>query len=55
MAIHVYLQIDAIKGESQDSGYQGWIELSSASWGVVQGARPYRRAAATQPYSSRHV
>jgi type VI secretion system secreted protein Hcp len=36
MAIDVYLQIDGIKGESQDSGHQGWIELSSASWGVVQ-------------------
>jgi type VI secretion system secreted protein Hcp len=36
MAIDVYLQIDGIKGESQDSGHQGWIELSSASWGVIQ-------------------
>jgi type VI secretion system secreted protein Hcp len=36
MAIDVYLQIDGIKGESQDSGHQGWIEVSSAHWGVVQ-------------------
>ncbi|TFW35556.1 Hcp family type VI secretion system effector [Massilia horti] len=36
MAIDVYLQIDGIKGESQDSGHQGWIELASASWGVIQ-------------------
>jgi type VI secretion system secreted protein Hcp len=36
MAIDVYLQIDGIKGESQDSAHQGWIELSSAQWGVVQ-------------------
>jgi len=36
MAIDVYLQIDGIKGESQDSGHQGWIEISSAHWGVVQ-------------------
>ena len=36
MAIDVYLQIDGIKGESQDSGHQGWIELESAHWGVVQ-------------------
>ena len=36
MAIDVYLQIDGIKGESQDSGHQGWIELTSAQWGVVQ-------------------
>ncbi|KQV52393.1 type VI secretion system tube protein Hcp [Massilia sp. Root335] len=36
MAIDVYLQIDGIKGESQDSGHQGWIELTSASWGVTQ-------------------
>lgn len=36
MAIDVYLQIEGIKGESQDSAHQGWIELSSAQWGVVQ-------------------
>ena len=30
MAIDVYLQIDGIKGESQDSTHQGWIELASA-------------------------
>lgn len=36
MAIDVYLQIEGIKGESQDSAHQGWIELTSAHWGVVQ-------------------
>jgi len=36
MAIDVYLQIEGIKGESQDSAHQGWIELSSAQWGVKQ-------------------
>jgi type VI secretion system secreted protein Hcp len=36
MAIDVYLQIDGIKGESTDSTHQGWIEVSSAQWGVVQ-------------------
>jgi type VI secretion system secreted protein Hcp len=36
MAIDVYLQIDGIKGESQDSTHKGWIELSSAQWGVIQ-------------------
>jgi type VI secretion system secreted protein Hcp len=36
MAIDVYLQIDGIKGESQDSAHQGWIELASVQWGVVQ-------------------
>ncbi|MCS0589051.1 type VI secretion system tube protein TssD [Massilia norwichensis] len=36
MAIDVYLQIDGIKGESQDSGHPGWIEVSSASMGVKQ-------------------
>jgi type VI secretion system secreted protein Hcp len=36
MAIDAYLQIDGIKGESADSGHQGWIELTSAHWGVVQ-------------------
>jgi type VI secretion system secreted protein Hcp len=36
MAIDVYLQIDGIKGESQDSAHPGWIELTSAEWGVIQ-------------------
>lgn len=36
MAIDVYLQIDGIKGESQDSAHQGWIEITSAHWGVIQ-------------------
>jgi type VI secretion system secreted protein Hcp len=36
MAIDAYLQIDGIKGESQDSAHQGWIELISAEWGVLQ-------------------
>jgi type VI secretion system secreted protein Hcp len=30
MAIDVYLQIDGIKGESNDSAHQGWIEVASA-------------------------
>lgn len=36
MAIDVYLQIEGIKGESSDSAHQGWIELTSAHWGVTQ-------------------
>lgn len=36
MAIDVYLQIDGIKGESQDSAHPGRIELSSAHWRVTQ-------------------
>jgi type VI secretion system secreted protein Hcp len=36
MAIDVYLQIDGIKGESQDSTHLGWIELLSAQLGVLQ-------------------
>ena len=36
MASDAYLQIDGIKGESADSAHQGWIEIVSAHWGVVQ-------------------
>jgi type VI secretion system secreted protein Hcp len=36
MAIDVYLSIDGIKGESADSTHQGWIECTSAQWGVRQ-------------------
>nr|WP_315399399.1 type VI secretion system tube protein Hcp [uncultured Duganella sp.] len=36
MAIDVYLRIDGIKGESVDSTHQGWIEVTTAQWGVMQ-------------------
>lgn len=36
MAIDVYLQIDGVKGESADSAHAGWIEISSAHFGVEQ-------------------
>lgn len=36
MAIDVYLQIDGIKGESQDDKHKDWIECSSVNWGIVQ-------------------
>jgi type VI secretion system secreted protein Hcp len=36
VAIDVYLQIDGIKGESNDSAHTGWIEVATAQWGVVQ-------------------
>lgn len=34
--IDAYLQIGDIKGESQDSKHQGWIEVSGVNWGVTQ-------------------
>lgn len=36
MACDVYLQFDGIKGESTDSMHPGWIEITSAHWGVTQ-------------------
>lgn len=36
MAIDVYLQIDGIKGESQDEAHKGWIECSSVNWSLTQ-------------------
>lgn len=36
MAIDVYLSIDGIKGESTDFEHAGWIEVTSAQWGVRQ-------------------
>lgn len=44
MAIDVYLQIDGIQGESNDASHPGWIEISSAQWGVTQ---PRSRTAST--------
>lgn len=36
MAVDAYLQIEGIKGESADSNHVGWIEITSASFGVKQ-------------------
>jgi type VI secretion system secreted protein Hcp len=36
MAVDFYLQIDGIRGESADSEHEGWIELTSAQWGIIQ-------------------
>lgn len=36
MAIDVYLQIDGIKGESNDDKHKDWIECTSAVWSVLQ-------------------
>jgi|GEM_PF-202352 len=36
MAIDAYLQIDGIKGESQDDGHKGWIECLDVDFGVTQ-------------------
>lgn len=36
MAIDVYLQIDGIKGESQDDKHKDWIEVTGIHWGIHQ-------------------
>lgn len=36
MAIDAYLQIEGIKGESQDEGHKGWIECLDVDFGVTQ-------------------
>lgn len=36
MAIDVYLQIEGIKGESQDDKHKDWIEVTGIHWGVHQ-------------------
>jgi type VI secretion system secreted protein Hcp len=36
MAIDVYLQIDGIKGESNDDKHKDWIECKSVSWDMHQ-------------------
>ena len=36
MAIDVYLQIEGIKGESQDDKHKEWIEVRGIHWGVHQ-------------------
>jgi len=34
MAVDMFLKLDGIDGESQDSTHKGWIEVDSFSWGV---------------------
>jgi type VI secretion system secreted protein Hcp len=36
MALDVYLQIEGIKGESQDEKHKDWIEVSGVHWGIHQ-------------------
>jgi type VI secretion system secreted protein Hcp len=36
MALDVYLQIEGIKGESQDDKHKDWIEVAGIHWGVHQ-------------------
>lgn len=36
MALDVYLQIEGIKGESQDNTHKDWIEVNGIHWGVHQ-------------------
>ncbi|PPD04135.1 MAG: type VI secretion system tube protein Hcp [Methylobacter sp.] len=36
MAIDVYLQIDGIKGESNDTTHKDWIECVAVEWEVLQ-------------------
>jgi type VI secretion system secreted protein Hcp len=36
MATDVYLQIDGIKGESQDDKHKDWIEVTGVHWGIYQ-------------------
>ena len=36
MAIDVYLHLEGMKGESTDFEHAGWIECTSAQWGVSQ-------------------
>jgi type VI secretion system secreted protein Hcp len=36
MAVDYFLKLDGIQGESVDDKHQGWIQVSSFSWGASQ-------------------
>lgn len=40
MAVDAYIQIDGIKGESQDSAHKDWIECLNVHFGVDQPRSP---------------
>jgi type VI secretion system secreted protein Hcp len=48
MASDVYLSIDGVKGESQDSDHKDWIEILSYSGATVPPASATAKAAATE-------
>jgi type VI secretion system secreted protein Hcp len=35
MATQMFMKIDTVEGESQDARHEGWIEISSFSWGIT--------------------
>lgn len=50
MATDVYLQIDGIKGESQDDKHKDWIEVTGIHWASTNlGAPRLRPEAVTLP------
>ena len=36
MAIDMYLKVDGVTGESNDSNHKGWADIYSFSWGAKQ-------------------
>ena len=54
MAIDVYLQIDGIKGESQDDKHKDWIECESVNWAFTNpAAQRCRQAVAIRQSASK--
>ncbi|MFD1804239.1 Hcp family type VI secretion system effector [Mixta tenebrionis] len=36
MAIDMFMKVDGVNGESQDSNHKGWTDINSFSWGAAQ-------------------
>lgn len=36
MAVDIFLQVEGVSGESQDSNHKGWIDALSYTWGASQ-------------------
>ena len=36
MAIDMFLKVDCVTGESQDSNHKGWTDITSFSWSASQ-------------------
>jgi type VI secretion system secreted protein Hcp len=36
MAIDMFMKVDGVTGESQDSNHKGWTDIKSFSWGATQ-------------------
>jgi type VI secretion system secreted protein Hcp len=46
MAVHMFISIDDIKGESVDTDHKDWIDIMTWSWGMTQSGNAHQGSGA---------